>query len=254
MESGAGKESGNQGGSTVVVQREQKQTWWTSLTPEQRKVITNIAIALGVSLIAAFTIYFGIRIVRKQIANVEENKSLGKDQHATWAKQIKNAFDNNGWWGTDEALLRNTIKEIPSQEDFEKVQASYRKLYEGANLVETMTGELKQTEYNEMLAIIEGKPEKAKDAKKGVVIYDPDVWAKRFNAAVNYQWLGVFWGTDTEAITAVVNELPSQQAFVETAAAYRKLYGVSLMDDLTGDISPTEIANYKATVLRKPVR
>jgi len=238
--------------TTVVVQQAEKLSWWQSLTPEQRKVVSSIAIALGISLVAAVAIHFGMKFVRNKIANSEENKSLGRDKHATWAKQIKNSFDNNGWWGTDEVLLRNTLREIPSKEDFKKVQTSYRKLYSGSNLIEDMTSELKQTEYNEMLAIINAKPEKAKDAKKGVEIYDPHGWAKRFNAAVNYNWLGLFWGTDEDAITAVVLELPSQQAYLDTAAVYQDMYGVSLLEDLKGDLSDDEIAKYTKMILKKP--
>ncbi len=225
---------------------------FSSLTPGQKKLITSVAIALGVSAVALTAIYFGNKFVRSQIASQEENKTLGQDKHATWAKQIKNAFDNNGWWGTDEVLLRNTLREIPSKEDFKKVQKSYKKQESGGSLIEDMTGELKQTEYNEMLAIINSKPEKAKDAKNGAVIYDPHGWAKRLNAAVNYNWLGVFWGTDDEAITAVVSEFPSQKAFLDTSEVYMDLYGTALMEDLRGDLDPLDIAKYRQIILNKP--
>jgi hypothetical protein len=229
-----------------------KQTWWSSLSPEQRKFISNVAIGLGISVVALVGIYFATKVVRNKIANVEESKSLGRDDHATWAKQIKNAFDNNGWLGTDEVLLRNTLREIPSKEDFRKVQTSYNKLYKGENLIDTMTGELKQTEYNEMLAIVNSKPEKSKDAKKGVVIYDPHGWAKRLNAAINYSWIGLFWGTDEDAINAVVMELPSQQAFLDTAQVYKDTYGVALMEDLAGDLDSATIDKYRKLIIAKP--
>ena len=241
-------------GSTSVVVQSGKQGWWASLTPEQRKIVANIAIALGISLTAALAIYFGSKFVRGKIANAEETKSLGEDEHATWAKQIKNAFDNNGWWGTDTVLLRNTLRTIPSKEDFKKVQNSYNKLYKGENLVNTMTGELKQTEYDEMLAIINSKPEKAKDAKKGAVIYDPQGWAQRLHSAVNYSWAGLFWGTDEDAITAVILEMPSQTAFVDTANVYKQTYGTLLMDDLMGDLDTFEIAKYTRMVREKPIK
>jgi len=238
--------------TTVVVQQAGKQTWWTSLTPEQRKIVSNVAIGLGISLAALTAIYFGNKFIRNKIANVEESKSLGRDDHATWAKQIKNSFDNNGWWGTDTVLLRNTLREIPSKEDFKKVQVSFNKLYSGENMIDSMTGELKQTEYNEMLAIINSKPEKAKDAKKGIPIYDPHGWAQRINAAINYNWAGLFWGTDEEAITAVVIEMPTQQSFLDTAKVYSTTYGTSLMADLRGDIDESEIDKYKSIILLKP--
>lgn len=229
-------------------------SWWYSLTPEQRKLVSNIAIGLGITLTAALLIYLSSKLIKAQIAKSEESKSLGEDDHATWAKRIKNAFDNNGWWGTDEVLLRNTLREIPSQEDFKKVQNSYKKLYQGENLVNTMTSELKQTEYDEMLAIINSKPLKAKDAKNGAVIYDPQGWAKRLNSAINYNWLGLFWGTDTEAINAVFLELPSQTAFFDTANAYKAQYGTLLMDDLAGDLEPFEIVKFEKMIRAKPIK
>lgn len=237
---------------TVAVQRDGKQTWWQSLPPKQRNIINGLAIALGISLVAAVAIYFGISVVRKQVSKAEENKSLGTSKHATWAKQIKNSFENNGWWGTDEVLLRNTLREIPSKEDFKKVSISYKKLFKGRSMVQDMTGELKTTEYNEMLAIINAKPEKAKDAKKGVAFYDPHGWAKRINAAVSYAWIGLMWGTDEDAITAVFLEFPSQQAYYDTASVYKDMYGVSLMTDLKGDLSSYYINKYQNMVKGKP--
>lgn len=239
--------------TTVVVQQAEKLSWWQSLTPEQRKIVTSISIALGISLIAAVTIYLGVKFFRNQVANSEENQSFGRDKHATWAKQIKNSFDNNGWWGTDEVLLRNTLREIPSKEDFKKVQTSYRKLYKGENLIEEMTSELKQTEYNEMLAIINAKPESAKEASQGVVTYDPKGWAKRLNAALSYNWLGLFWGTDKDAITAVFMDFPTQKAYVATTKAYMDLYGVNLITDMAGDLYHSEILAYLNMVKKKPV-
>ncbi|MBD3637204.1 MAG: hypothetical protein HUJ25_07635 [Crocinitomicaceae bacterium] len=251
MKQEAVKAPGDSDNATVVVQTG-KQGWWQSLTPKQRKVITSIAIGLGISLVAAVAIYFGVQFVRNKVASTEENKSLGRDSHATWAKLIQNAFDNNGWPGTDEKLLRDTLREIPSKEDFRKVQVSYRRLFKGNNLVEVMTGELKQSEYNEMLAIINSKPEKAKDAQQGVVIYDPHGWAKRLNAAVNYRWAGIFWGTDEEAIEAVIAEMPTQQAYLDTATAYSDLYGVTLAEDIIGDLSSYEIEKYRQIIRNKP--
>lgn len=238
--------------TTVVVQQAGKQSWWTSLTPAQRKIITSTAIALGISVIAVAAFYFGNQIIKEKVANHEQSKSLGEDQHATWAKQISNAFINDYKPGTNEVLLRKTLREIPSMEDFNKVSDSYKRMTEGKELVADMTGELSHTEYTEMLAIIKSKPEKAKDAKKGVPIYDPKGWAQRINAAVNYQTWGMFWGTDIDAIDAVVLEMPSQQAFIDTASEYRNLYGVSIMDDLEGDLSEDELNKYRSMVLSKP--
>ncbi len=235
-----------------VEQRNNRKSWWRNLSPEQRRLINNIAIGLGISVVAAIGIHFGVRFIRSKVAISEENKSFGKDKHATWAKQIKNAFDNNGWWGTNEVMLRTALLEIPSKEDFEKVRKSYRHLYKGENLVQTMTSELKDSEYDEMLAIISSKPKRARDAQAGAVILDPLGWAKRFYAAMSYEWLGFGWGTDEDAILAVVNEIPTRKAFSQTAMAYHQKYGNHLLIDLQGDLSASDYSSIARKILAKP--
>lgn len=236
--------------TTQIVLDQQKRTWWNSLTDKQRQAIVSFSIILGISVVALIAIKFASNQVREVIKNKEENESFGEAKHATWAKTLKMAFDNNGWWGTDEPAIRQVLREIPSQEDFQKVQSSYRKLYKGRNLIEDMTDELKTTEYQEMLAILQSKPLKAKDAKGGA-IYDPHGWAKRLNAAVNYSWLGLFWGTDEGAITAVFSEIPTQKAFKETAQVYESIYGATLEVDLDGDLDWT--MDWRAIIKKKPL-
>lgn len=226
----------------------QKPGMWGSLTDGQRKTISNIAIGLGISLIAAVAIYFGRKAYHNITANFEASKSLGGDKYATWAKQIKNAFDNNGWYGTDEVLLRRVIREIPSKTDLKKVAKSYSKLFKGANLVTDMTEELKQTEYEEMLAIIDAKPEKAKDGAKP--IYSPSSWARRINAAISYNWLGLFWGTDEDAIKAVFMEMPTQKAYWDTKKAYQNKYGADMYQELKEDMD--DLHTYLKIIWRKP--
>ncbi|MCH2216326.1 MAG: hypothetical protein MK086_14260 [Flavobacteriales bacterium] len=238
--------------TTVLVANAQKQNWWNSLTPEQRKLISNIAIWTGISLAAAITIFFGVRFVKKRIANHEKGKTFGDDKWATWADQIHNAIKNDGvWFGTDEKALRKALIAIPSKQDYEKVEKSYRKQF-NANMSEAIRKDLSTTEYDEMLVIINSKPLKAKDA--GVPIYDPIGWAKRLNAAFNYQTWGFLWGTDIEAIRAVVLEMPSRQAYLDTEEAYQAEYGVSLWTDIKGDLSPAEILEFAELIEQKPYK
>lgn len=232
------------------LQQQKKDSWYASLSPEQKKIISWTAIGLGLSLVAAAIFLIARGSIRKKVSKTEEDKSLGSDKHATWAKQIRNSFDNNGWWGTDEVLLRNTLREIPSQEDFKLVTKSYSKIYKGASLVADMTSELKQTEYDEMLAIIKSKPSKKKDVVPGQKIYDPIGWAKRINAAINYSWLGLFVGTDEDAIRAVFIEMPTQKAYWDTKAKYRSMYGVNMYDDMKGDMD--DLHTYLKIIWRKP--
>jgi len=235
--------------TTQVVLDQQKRTWWNSLTDKQRQVIVSFSIILGISIVALIAIKFASNQVREVIANKEENNSFGDDKHATWAKQLKMAFDNDGWWGTDENAIRQVLRAIPTQEDFGKVQASYRKLYKGSNLIEDMTDELKSTEYNEMLAILGSKPQKAKDAKAGT-IYDPHGWAKRLYNAMSIYYMGFIPGTDEDAIIAVFSEMPTQRAFKETAQVYESMYGATLEGDLDGDLDWS--MDWRGIVGKKP--
>ena len=234
--------------TTQIVLDQQKRSWWNSLTDKQRQTIASLAIVLGISLVAIIAIKFASNQVKEVISNKEENNSFGAKEHSTWAKQLRNGFDNDGWWGTDEVMVRQVLKEIPSQEDFQKVQTSYKKLYKGDNLIEDMTSELKTSEFNEMLAIIQSKPKKASDA--GSPIYDPHGWAKRLYNALDYAWIGLFWGTDEDAILAVFSEIPTQKAFNETAQVYSVMYGTSLADDLDGDLDWS--MDWRVKIKKKP--
>lgn len=235
--------------STQIVLDQQKHTWWNSLTENQRQVIVSFSIILGISVVALIAITFASKQVREVISNKEESESFGDSNHATWAKQLKMAFDNDGWWGTDESAIRQVIRAIPSQEDFAKVQTSYRKLYKGSNLIEDMTDELKATEYNEMLAILQSKPLKAKNANEAV-IYDPHGWAKRLHNAMSIYYGGFIPGTDEDAIKAVFSEIPTQKAFTETAQVYESMYGVTLEGDLDGDLDWS--MDWRGIIAKKP--
>lgn len=227
-----------------------QQSWWSGLTDGQRKAINGIAIALGISVVALLAIKFGSNQIKNVIASREENISFGQDKHATWAKQLKMAFDNDGWWGTDEQAVRQTLIQIPSQEDFIKTANSYRKLYKGKNLIQDLTDELKSTEFNEMLAILQAKPKKANQTTP--TSYNYDAWAKRLNSAVNYYYMGFIPGTDEAAIQAVFNEIPTQAAFAATEQAYQKLFGVALKEDLDDDLDWT--MDWRAIIKKKPMQ
>lgn len=221
--------------TTKIILDQNQRSWWNSLSDGQRRFVASLSIILGVSLVGLIAWFFIRRSIKNAQAKKVQNLSFGTDKHATWAKQFKLAFDNDGWWGTDVPLVRTTMRAIPSKEDFTKVQQAYTKMFKGANLVADMSDELTKLEYDEMLAIKNAKPQDAKGAT-GVKIYDPVGWAKRFHAALDYIWLGFMPGTDEDAIKAVFQEMPNKQAFYNTAVAYKKLYGTSLWEDLDGDL------------------
>lgn len=234
--------------STNLVIRTKEQGWWESLPQGMKTVVASFAAVAGMSLAAYLIFLYARKKVRQKKAANQQSKSFGKDKHATWAKQLHQGIDS---WGTDESLIRRTLREIPSQEDFDKVIKSYNIQFEGANLIKDLTGDLSNYEYQEMMAIIKGKPLKAKGSE-GKKIYDPKGWAKRLNAAVNYQWWGFMPGTDEEALKLVFQEIPTRKAFYETAKEYKKMFGVSLWADLDGDLDWSW--DYRAVLKRKPAK
>ena len=203
---------------------------------------------IGIGIVGG-GVFFGRKLVLKGVANREEKKSFEDGTPATFAKQIKMSFDNDGWWGTDTEKLRSTLREIPSKQVFLKVQESYKKLY-NSNMITDMSDELQTTEYNEMLQIIAQKPDKTggKPASSTLVY---DGWAKRLKAAFDKEY-GFLPGTDEEAIKAVFNEMPTQKAFIMTGIVYKKLYTTNMMTDLKSELEMWEYNDYMKIILSKP--
>ena len=207
---------------------------------------------LGVIVLGG-SFFVGRSMIRKARSNNEERKTYEEGNEATLAKQLKMAFDNDMWfgWGTDEEAIRKTLRAVPSKEYFRKVINSYQKLY-ARSLMKDMQDELTSTEYNEMLAIINAKPD------RGNTLIDPSLsaqqflsWAKRLRAAfkITYGW---FPGTDEDAIKAVFMEIPTQVAFGQVALAYKNEYGDDLMKDLQSELEFYEISPMLNIIAKKP--
>jgi hypothetical protein len=188
-------------------------------------------------------------MILKSVANKEEKQSFEDGTPATYAKQIKMAFDNDGWWGTDTAKLRTTLREIPSKQVWLKTQESYKKLF-NSNLITDMTSELQSTEYDEMMQIIGEKPDKT-----GGKVISTSVeyvgWAKRLKAAFDKSY-GFLPGTDVEALVAVLNEIPTQKAFIMTGIAYQKLYNTNVMTDMQSESEFGQYSDWMKIILSKP--
>ncbi len=222
---------------------QQQETW----TLKEKLIYSLIGL-----VVVGGTIYIARKMILNRVSNNEENKSFDDGSSATYAKQIKMAYENDGWPGTDTNALRNTLREIPSQAEFDKVKKSYEKLYstptKKANLLTDMSSELQTTEYNEMMQIMDAKPK-----KNGQV--DPSItykaWAKRMKAAFDKTY-GFLPGTDVDAIVAVFNEIPNQAAFVQVAAAYKQLYGTNMLDDLKSESEFGQYGDWMKIITSKP--
>lgn len=202
---------------------------------------------LGLVVIGG-TLYLISRVLKEQRANKEEKKSLDVDSSAATAKKIRMALDNDMWfgWGTDEEMLRKAIIEIPTKDEFKKVAASFKKLYDEP-LTAALQGDLSTAEYNEMMAIIAGKPEKKGDKAN----YNHAAAAVRLYNAMSI-WYGIFPGTDEDAIKAVFMEVPTQADYKKIESVYYQKYGNTLQYDLEGDLSQSYIDEYMSILRRKP--
>lgn len=206
------------------------------------------------SIAAAFgTFFLGRKILRSAVSTREEKKTFSEDSPATYAKRIKMAFDNDGWFGTNTPELRKVLQEIPSKRSMTQVANSYQKLY-SSPLYKDMADELQSTEYNEMLSIINAKPDRI--GKKGekqniITAKNYEEWAKRLKAAFDKSY-GPFPGTDEEAIVAVFNEIPTQADFIQVAGHYKVLYGTNLLNDLKGESDYGEYSDWMKIILSKP--
>jgi hypothetical protein len=188
--------------------------------------------------------------VRKARTNHEELKTLEEGNAPTIAKQIKMAFDNDGWFGTDKEALRTAIRGIPSKSEFRKVMVSYQKLY-NSSLLGDMQKELKSSEYNEMLYIVSAKPENANGSQQQLTMVELQGWAKRLNTAFNISY-GPFPGTDEAAIKAVFLEIPTQAAFEQVGVVYQSLFGNDLIADLKSELELWEYDPMMQIIYRKP--
>lgn len=199
--------------------------------------------------------FIGRSIIRKAQATSEEKKTYQEGNAATYAKQIRMAFENDMWWGwgTDEEALRRTIRAIPSKDEFRKVINSYQKLY-ARSMMADMQNDLTSAEYNEMLAIIAAKPDSGTAAGQ-IQLTNSQLlsWAKRLKAAFDVNTWGVIpYGTDEDAIKAVFMEIPTQAAFWETTKAYKAEYGSDLVADLRGELELWEWSALMGLIGKKP--
>ena len=219
------------------------------LNQTDKTLIRIAAYTLGSALLGGGLWLAGKTIYNHIKANKEQNLSLDDNSSANYAKRLKMAFDNDGWWGTNVEQVRKVFTEIPSKAVFLQVSKSYKNLY-NTNLIENLTSELTSTEYYEMQNILASKP----DQTGGQRPFDESEaasYAKRINAAVNYKVMGFIPGTDEDAIRQALTEIPTKAAWEQVKAAYQKLYGIRAEDDLDGDLGVFDFS-WRDLIKNKP--
>lgn len=111
----------------------------------------GIGTATGLFLLAR-------HFIKKAVAINSEKHSLEEGDPATFAKQLKMAFDNDNYfgWGTNEKQVLQVFNDIPSRAMYAKVQKEYSRIY-GRNLNADLEEELSSDEYNELIRILNAK-------------------------------------------------------------------------------------------------
>lgn len=96
--------------------------------------------------------------VRKMQADRSERRSLDEGDPATYAKQLKMAFDDDNYfgWGTNEDMVFQVFRAIPSKSMYNKVQREYFRLY-GESLNAALEKDMDSDEYNELIRILSEK-------------------------------------------------------------------------------------------------
>lgn len=224
-----------------------KQQQPSDQTPRKDSSMKETVLYGLLGLAAAGGLFFlGRKVYHTLVSGAEERKSMDTDSAAAFAKRIRMAFDNDGWWGTDEDVLRQVLREIESQSQWVEIGRSYQRLY-SSPLMRDMQDELTSTEYSEMTAIIASKP--SRQGETVVSSIQLENWARRLKAAFDISYW-MFPGTDEEAVKAVFTEIPSQGVFLQVAEAYARMYGSNLTEDLKSDM--WDYKDYLAIITSKP--
>ncbi len=209
----------------------------------KEKVVYSLLTAAGITGL----VVLGKKMIQNGISNIAHSKSFQDGAPETYAKQIKMAFDNDGYWGTDLKALRAVLEQIKSKDELDKVYKAYQKEY-GRNMYKDMSDELSSSEYNEMLGIMSGKPEKT--GQKVLTDVQYKAWAKRLKAAFDKTY-GFIPGTDEDAIKAVFSEIPTQAAYIKTGTAYYLMYGQHIYDAMKDELG-WSYPEYMKTITAKP--
>lgn len=207
---------------------------------------------LGLAVLSG-SFFIGRSIVRRARATGEQKKTYEDGSSAAFAQQLRMAFENDNYfgWGTDEEAIRSVMRKVPTKEEFKKVITSYQKLY-ARSLMADLKDELAASEYNEMLAIMSGKPDRITGSYKPIITAQQYLaWAKRLKAAFETTYW-FFPGTDEEAIKAVFLEIPTQADFKKVGQAYLKEYGNNLVSDLKSELEFWEYAPMMEMINKKP--
>lgn len=202
-------------------------------------------------------------LARKLYRDVAEDRALNRsdreDGPGNHAQRLINAFGNDMPFGlgTNEELVRDTVRAVPHLKFWEDVKREYHRLTRGGNLMGDLTAELSTQMRREIDWILAALPKDAREAANR----DPgaatpamlELWAKRIKAACDYEASFAWpWGTDEAAIHAVLTEVPRAATLCELDRVYRRLHGLGLMQQLTEEMEGEDLARCVQIIMNKP--
>jgi hypothetical protein len=130
-----------------------------NLDAQKARNLKTVVVYSTLGLGTATGLFFLARhFYKKTRASISQKNSLEIGDPATFAKQLKMAFDNDNYagWGTNEKMVIQVFNEIPSKNMYSKVQREYTNLY-GRSLNADLEEELSSDEYNELIRVLNAK-------------------------------------------------------------------------------------------------
>lgn len=198
--------------------------------PPQETPGLSMKQAVGYTLLAGAAIGVVVYVAKKSIkerkADKADQKSFKEGTAESTAKDIHMALHNGGMPGGDMPKLRLLISGIKSQEEMTEIATAFTAQYD-KELFRSMEDILQASEYMELRAIKDSKPEKKGQKVTGEVLYKQ--WAKRFKSAFEYKYL-MFDAVNVEGLKTTMKDIPTQRAFVNVGVEFFKAYKIHLLD------------------------
>jgi hypothetical protein len=224
---------------------------------DDHKLVRGLVIG-GVSIVGAGALFLlGRSLMRNAAFKSSINRTDDAESAENFAQRLINAFSNDSpfGWGTDEELVRNTIREVPHKKFWDDVKAAYKRLTKGRNLMTDLDSELSRTEKREIDLILSSLPANASEARNPLQVTPQrlDAWAERIRQAALYETSWVWpYGTDEEAIYAVLEELPLAQTACQLEFTYRRKFGKGLLQEITDEMEGEELDKVFRIIMQKP--
>lgn len=202
-------------------------------------------------------------VLRSLVRKARYKSAIGKTDDVSSPENIAQRFvqafnpDTPMGWGTDEELIRRTLLEVPHLKAWEQVKRAYQKLTKGGNLLNDMQSELSRSEKREMDLILSALPPNQRAADQAdpnqITQQQLDLWAGRIQAAANYEASAIWpYGTDEQAIYAVLQEVPTGRGINQLDQTYRRLFQKGLLRELTDEMSGSDLAHAYQIIVNKP--